>query len=184
MLKSKLKVSGYYRNRTLTNTLTALRDAIELLWFSLRDKGCRQNQLRRLPEAYFLRLMRARRLGSAYDRPYKYWHGEDTIFLCIRRADGTMSVDYRSPRALIEAGPVTIPELFEWNARQNPDYPLFRFPNNDGALKTITYAAAIKAIRHVARHILALVRSTERCAVALLANAGMGFPAFAFIEKY
>ncbi|KAM5540045.1 hypothetical protein V8D89_006185 [Ganoderma adspersum] len=82
-----------------------------------------------------------------------------------------MSVVYRSPRALIESGLVTIPELFEWNARENPEYPLFRFPDNDGGLKTITYAEAIRAIRHVARHILALVGSTERCTVALLANA-------------
>ncbi|PIL34315.1 hypothetical protein GSI_03090 [Ganoderma sinense ZZ0214-1] len=82
-----------------------------------------------------------------------------------------MSVDYRSPRALIESGAITIPELFEWNARENPDYPLFRYPDNDGALKTITYAEAIRAIRLVARHILALVGSAERCAVALLANA-------------
>ena len=87
--------------------------------------------------------------------------------------DGRMSVDYRSPRALIESGPVTIPELFEWNARENPEYPLFRFPDGHGALKTITYAEAIGAIRRVARHIVALVGSTERCAVALLANAGM-----------
>ena len=84
-----------------------------------------------------------------------------------------MSVDYHSPRALIESGPITIPELFEWNARENSDYPLFRYPNGDGALKTITYAEAIRAIRRVARHILALVGSAERCTVAILANTGM-----------
>ncbi|KAI1788607.1 acetyl-CoA synthetase-like protein [Ganoderma leucocontextum] len=81
-----------------------------------------------------------------------------------------MSVDYRSPRAVIESGPVTIPELFEWNARENPEYPLFRFRDSRGALKTITYTQAIGAIRRIARYVLTLVGSAERCAVAILAN--------------
>ena len=84
-----------------------------------------------------------------------------------------MPVAYRSPRALIEEGLVTIPELFEWNARENPGYPLFRFPDHNGGLQTITYGEANTAIRRVAKHILSLVGSTERCAVAILANAGM-----------
>ncbi|TBU28871.1 acetyl-CoA synthetase-like protein [Dichomitus squalens] len=81
-----------------------------------------------------------------------------------------MSSGYRSPRKLIESGAIAIPELFEWNAEENPEYPLFCFPNHSGAHRIIPYAEAIRAIRRVARYVLSFADNRERRTIAILAN--------------
>ncbi|KAI0746343.1 acetyl-CoA synthetase-like protein [Daedaleopsis nitida] len=77
---------------------------------------------------------------------------------------------FASPRPTIEAGGISIPQLYEWHAKQNPDYPLFRF-HNGVDLQTITHKEAILGIRRVARAVSSLVGSTERCVIGILANA-------------
>ncbi|EJF55750.1 acetyl-CoA synthetase-like protein [Dichomitus squalens LYAD-421 SS1] len=65
------------------------------------------------------------------------------------------------------AGKLTIPDLFEWHATENPDYPLYRF--HDGVrVTTITYAQAIKGIRRAARYVKARVTMPQ--VVAVIAN--------------
>ncbi|KAI0719505.1 acetyl-CoA synthetase-like protein [Cerioporus squamosus] len=87
-------------------------------------------------------------------------------------ATPTAQCDYpghRSPRSLILAEKLTIPESFEWNARENPDLPLFRF--HDGTqLNTITNAQAIRSIRRAARYVNSCVGTILDC-VAVIANA-------------
>ena len=78
---------------------------------------------------------------------------------------------FHSPRSVIAAGTATIPGLYEWNARENAQYPVFRFYDHEG-LKTITYAEAILAIRRVAHYVRSFVNSEERVPVAILANVG------------
>ncbi|KAI0808043.1 acetyl-CoA synthetase-like protein [Fomes fomentarius] len=76
---------------------------------------------------------------------------------------------FRSPRTLIETGRTTIPELFEWHAKENPDYPLFRF-HDGSSLKDISYSQAIRGVRHVARYVRSFAGVAERVPVAILAN--------------
>ena len=85
---------------------------------------------------------------------------------------------FRSPRSLIEAsGTITIPDLFEWHAEHNADYPLFRFHDGQAA-KEITYAEARKGIRRAAKYVLSFAGRASasdgetRTPVAILANAG------------
>ena len=65
-----------------------------------------------------------------------------------------MPATFRPPRSLIEAsGTITIPDLLEWHAEHNADYPLFRFHDGQAA-KEITYAEARKGIRRAASAVL------------------------------
>ena len=66
-----------------------------------------------------------------------------------------------SPRSEIEAGTTTIPYLYEWHARHNPEYPLFIF-NDDKDTRSLTYGQAIKGIRRVAQAVRGLVATLER----------------------
>ena len=65
---------------------------------------------------------------------------------------------------------VTLPELFEWNARENPDLPLFRFHDGE-QLNDITYAQAIRGIRRAARDLSSRVGTNPRC-IGVIANTG------------
>ena len=85
-----------------------------------------------------------------------------------------------SPRSEIEAGTTTIPYLYEWHARHNPEYPLFIF-NDDKDTRSLTYGQAIKGIRRVAQTIRGLVATSERRVVAILANTGVWSFEFATI---
>ncbi len=81
---------------------------------------------------------------------------------------------FHSPRALIEqAGTITIPELYEWHAEHNADYPLFRF-HDTGEVKDVTYAQACKGILRAARYVQSLAGSASagRKPIAIFANAG------------
>ncbi|KAI0677488.1 acetyl-CoA synthetase-like protein [Trametes maxima] len=72
---------------------------------------------------------------------------------------------FTSPRSLVDSGKLTIPQLYEWNAKHNPDYPIFRYDAGE-AIATITYSRAIQAIRRVARYVRQRVDSAERVPVA------------------
>ncbi|TFK82377.1 acetyl-CoA synthetase-like protein [Polyporus arcularius HHB13444] len=76
---------------------------------------------------------------------------------------------HRSPRSLILAEKLTIPESFEWTAKENPDLPLFRW--HDGTqLNTITNAQAIRGVRRAARYVNSCVGTVLDC-VAVIAHA-------------
>ncbi|TFK94535.1 acetyl-CoA synthetase-like protein [Polyporus arcularius HHB13444] len=80
---------------------------------------------------------------------------------------------FHSPRALIEqSGTITIPELYEWHAEHNADYPLFRF-HDKGEVKDVTYAQACKGILRAARYVQSLAGSASagRKPIAIFANA-------------
>ncbi|KAI1786493.1 acetyl-CoA synthetase-like protein [Ganoderma leucocontextum] len=78
-----------------------------------------------------------------------------------------LSSPFRSPRDLVCSGKLTVPELFEWHARENPDYPLYRF--HDGQeVHTITYAQATVGIRRAARYVKARIATPQ--IVAVIAN--------------
>ncbi|KAH9939775.1 acetyl-CoA synthetase-like protein [Epithele typhae] len=76
---------------------------------------------------------------------------------------------FKSPRALIETWTTTIPGLFEWNARENAQYPLFAF-HDGAAVKTLSYAEAIVGIRHAARLVRRFAGGDASVPVAVLAN--------------
>ena len=80
---------------------------------------------------------------------------------------------YASPRALIESGKITIPELYEWNTRENPSHPIFRFVSGHG-IRNITYAEMSKAVLCVARLVSSLVGpgTGKRHVIAVVASAG------------
>ena len=78
---------------------------------------------------------------------------------------------FHSPRELVCSGKLTVPELFEWHARENPDYPLYRF--HDGKkVNDITYAQAITGIRLAARYVRAHIPTPQ--IIGAIANAGEG----------
>lgn len=79
------------------------------------------------------------------------------------------SPTFHSPRELVSLGKLTVPELFEWHARENPDYPLYRFYDGE-KLHNITYAQAIIGIRRAARYVKACIPTPQ--IVGVIANAG------------
>ncbi|TBU32715.1 acetyl-CoA synthetase-like protein [Dichomitus squalens] len=74
---------------------------------------------------------------------------------------------FRSPRELVISGELSMPELYEWHARENPDYPLYRF-HDGNEVNTLTYAQVIKAIRRAARYVQARIATPQ--IVAVIAN--------------
>ena len=85
----------------------------------------------------------------------------------------TPAIPFRSPRDLVSSWKLTIPELYEWHARENPDCELYRF--HDGSkVHALTYAQAIKGIRRAARYVR--TRITTPQVVAVIANVGETSP--------
>ncbi|KAM5543040.1 hypothetical protein V8D89_003424 [Ganoderma adspersum] len=64
-----------------------------------------------------------------------------------------ISSKFHAPEELIKSQDTTLSQLYQWNARENPDYPLFVYHDPVGAkLEYVTYAAANKAIDRAARY--------------------------------
>ena len=88
-----------------------------------------------------------------------------------------VSTEFREPSELIARDDVTIPQYYEWQAKVNPNYPLFVYQDGD-RLGYVTYAQANRAMNRVARYVTSAVNTSkcghggERSVVALLANAG------------
>ena len=76
---------------------------------------------------------------------------------------------FRSPRNLIESWKLTIPELFEWNAKENPNYPLFRF-HDGNKLNALTYAEVFQGAKRAARYVKARIPTPQ--IVAVVVNVG------------
>ncbi|OSD00953.1 acetyl-CoA synthetase-like protein [Trametes coccinea BRFM310] len=61
-----------------------------------------------------------------------------------------ISTEFRAPLDALMRG-AAVPELYDWHAKENPDYPLFTYCD-DGKPEFITYAAANRAIDRAARY--------------------------------
>ncbi|KAI0634096.1 acetyl-CoA synthetase-like protein [Trametes polyzona] len=81
------------------------------------------------------------------------------------------------PIALLEKG-TTVPELYDWHARENPNFPLFVYNNGDER-EFVTYASANQAMDRAARYIISGVPPLDHSArssgkptvIAILARA-------------
>ena len=93
------------------------------------------------------------------------------------RLPSNVSTEFRVPSELIARDDVAIPEYYAWQAKANPNYPLFVYQDGD-QLGYVTYAQANRAMDRVARYVTSVVQSSkrghggERPVVALFANAG------------
>ncbi|KAH8078749.1 acetyl-CoA synthetase-like protein [Cristinia sonorae] len=48
-------------------------------------------------------------------------------------------------------GSLTLPEIHDWHFHNSPDHPLFQFPEDDGSVRTISWAEAVRAIHRAGR---------------------------------
>ena len=85
-----------------------------------------------------------------------------------------ITVDFHAPKELLAQGSPA-PELYDWHAKENPNYPLFMY-HDGGKHEYITYAVANLAIDRAARYISSCVGHTlkgyaGRPTVAVLANS-------------
>ena len=77
---------------------------------------------------------------------------------------------WQSPRSLVESGQVTLPQVFEWNAKHNPHHPVFVY--HDGQkVNTVDFMQCTQGIRRAARYLRAHV-PVQGC-VAVFAHAGV-----------
>ena len=90
----------------------------------------------------------------------------------------TITGEFNAPGEEVLSNPnLVISDLFAWNARHNPSYPLFRW-NDGGELRHITYSTANEAMVRSARYALVSMgpstdpTSPPRRVVAVLANTG------------
>ncbi|KAI0795718.1 hypothetical protein C8Q75DRAFT_711913 [Abortiporus biennis] len=89
------------------------------------------------------------------------------------------AVSFNSPRALLEDSKAshTIPELCDWNAQHNPEYPLFVYNDNESGkdvLKTIPWKKAIRGIHRAAQSVYTKVQQTAGSSpqvIAILAQS-------------
>lgn len=87
----------------------------------------------------------------------------------------SVSVCFRVPKELFHRGDIAIPQLYDWCALHNPDYPLFLYQDGKD-IECVTYSQATVAINRAARYILShMARDLEfrGCAtIGVLANTG------------
>lgn len=75
---------------------------------------------------------------------------------------------------------LTIPEVIHHNETQNPEYPLFRYDNEDGSTQSITWSEAGKAFTRAGHFVLKNLNSdavtqadvSSPTIVGILANLG------------
>ena len=86
--------------------------------------------------------------------------------------------NFHVPKKLLKSQDITLSQLYQWNAKENPDYPLFVYHDPVNAkLEYVTYAAANKAIDRAARfftHTIARESAarTGSPVIGILANSG------------
>ncbi|KAI9060104.1 acetyl-CoA synthetase-like protein [Trametes sanguinea] len=84
-----------------------------------------------------------------------------------------ISTEFRQPLEELKQGNIVAPQLYEWHAKENPNYPLFTYYDGEKP-EYITYATANRAIDRAARYIASglgpLYETTPRPIVALFAN--------------
>ncbi|KAI1789118.1 acetyl-CoA synthetase-like protein [Ganoderma leucocontextum] len=65
-----------------------------------------------------------------------------------------ISSDFRVPRELLKLEDSTLSHLYHWNAKENPNYPLFLYHDPASAkVEYITYSTANEAINRAARYL-------------------------------
>ncbi|CDO73876.1 hypothetical protein BN946_scf185016.g33 [Trametes cinnabarina] len=68
---------------------------------------------------------------------------------------------YHPPTELIKRDDVALPQLYEWTAKHNPNYPLFMYQDGE-EMKYITYSAVDRAINRAAHFVQAQLRPLKR----------------------
>ncbi|KAH9847100.1 acetyl-CoA synthetase-like protein [Lenzites betulinus] len=63
-----------------------------------------------------------------------------------------ITTEFHPPSELVKKG-ATLPELYAWHAKENPNYPLFTYQDGDSN-KFITHSAAARAMDRAARYVL------------------------------
>lgn len=48
-------------------------------------------------------------------------------------------------------GSLTVPEIHDWHLENSPNHPLFEYAEDDGAIRSITWAEAVRAIHRAGR---------------------------------
>ncbi|KAL7284715.1 hypothetical protein ACG7TL_002021 [Trametes sanguinea] len=83
-----------------------------------------------------------------------------------------IATTFSAPLDLLKSG-VAVPHLYDWQAKENPNYPIFTYHDGD-KLEYITYASANKAIDRAARYIASGLSSQDEGmappVIAILAN--------------
>ena len=73
-------------------------------------------------------------------------------------------------------GSLTLPELYDWQAENSSEHPLFTYGDPDGPVHTITWSEATRAIHRagrIVRDAVGTLSSSLVPVVAILANTGV-----------
>ncbi|KAI0717761.1 acetyl-CoA synthetase-like protein [Cerioporus squamosus] len=83
-----------------------------------------------------------------------------------------VTTEFHPPTELLQRTDVVLPQLYEWHAKENPNYPLFVYYDGDH-VEYITYSQANRAMDRVARFVASTVGTghATQPVVALFANA-------------
>lgn len=79
---------------------------------------------------------------------------------------------FTSPREEINSGRASIPQLYEWHALHNADYPVYRFHDGEN-VRTLIHGEVIHGIRRVAKAVRTFANAGERQVFAILASSGV-----------
>ena len=88
-----------------------------------------------------------------------------------------LSPEFRGGEEILKRDDLAVPQLYEWHAEKNPDYPFVIYHDGE-AVQYITYKTANRAIDRAARYIAAQVgvnrehAGADKPVVGILANAG------------
>ncbi|KAI0746390.1 acetyl-CoA synthetase-like protein [Daedaleopsis nitida] len=75
-----------------------------------------------------------------------------------------------SPRSETYSDNVTLPQLYEWHAKHNPDYPLFLI--YDGStVRSLTHTHAIKGVRRAAQIVSGIAGTVERQIIGIFGSS-------------
>lgn len=76
-------------------------------------------------------------------------------------------------------GSLNLPEIYEWNAQNNPNHPVFVFPDSNGTERLIFWPEFIRAVHNVTRQVGSAMSSHRNDGegqgirtVAILASGG------------
>ncbi|PSS37934.1 hypothetical protein PHLCEN_2v226 [Hermanssonia centrifuga] len=83
---------------------------------------------------------------------------------------------FNAPKELLEDSSSSLLDLYQWNATQNPDHPLFRFHDKDD-IRTISWAEGVRGSYEAATLFESRMKLGEQSksppVVAILATTGM-----------
>lgn len=91
----------------------------------------------------------------------------------LPKTQGLTSATFRIPPL---DGTLTIPEIYDWHSEHSPAHPLFQYLDDDGSIRTIKWAEAVRAIHRAGRIIQKDVKNdgSNVPIVGILASVGMG----------